>query len=193
MSEKFFTKSYKVEEVDEPSLIHSMDVITVGDDDGPKETLLLKITTSEFQWVGRFVSSSDPTGLLTGYWACPNPFQLLVVVSGDGFLLDVRNPNHYENLKPFPIVSVFEAPEEDHLLVVGWFALSALTPFGFAWSTLELSCDDLTVLEVKDQVIFGLAKAVPDCYSDEFVSFKLNLKTGEFSGGPAELSGDRLV
>ncbi len=156
---------------------------TSGTPDKIRNALCIEVRSSQNVWTGKFNSAWEPTGLLTGYWNCPHPYGLLVVVSGDGFLLDVKQPHSIIELSTIcPVVSVTPVIEHEILLLASFTELAAISKSGLEWTTNRLAYDDLRILKISGHIVHGSVPAYPPGHGDP-VPFEVDLLTGETRGG----------
>jgi len=121
-------------------------VMTPGlDSIGP--SLLIKVTTPEGEWVGRFIGGHVG---LSRVLATPTPDVCCVISSGRAYLVETEaSPPRAEVMMQWAGVRDAIASSDPPLLVVSdWIAAAAIGAGGLRWQTERLAIDDLTILSV---------------------------------------------
>jgi hypothetical protein len=122
---------------------------------------------------------ADPS-LPHGVWSCPIPGQMCAIAGGYAYVLDVGNPENWMQIPYRPVTWIGAAPEHKLLLFASFHRLWALGVEGQAWETDRLSWEGLRVTEIEGQHLQGFGW---DLETDAEVAFKVDLSTGEHSGG----------
>lgn len=121
----------------------------------------------------------DPS-MPTEVRACPNPDQLCVLAGGYAYLALASRPEQVTLLTMKPVVSVFPAPEAALLLFVGFQTVLAWGRNGSMWESQRLSWEGVRLQSIEGASVIGFGW---DLMADEEVEFRLDLKTGEHTGG----------
>jgi hypothetical protein len=128
-------------------------------------------------WQGRFVQGP---GGVTGLWATPSPTTLCVVASGQGYWVPVLVPQGFSEVRCNPVKKVFAVPGRSIIVFASYTELAGYGPTGLLWVTQRLSWDGLTITDVTEHHIRGLAWDSP---ADSEVPFVVDVDTGEHQGG----------
>lgn len=129
-------------------------------------------------WLGNF--QKGPLGGISGAYGCPSDTCLCVVSKGQGYFINVENPEEYEIVGCIPILGVLRPPGRGLLVFSNATELIAYGEKGVAWMTEQLSYDGLRVTEVTNDLIRGAAWDAP-LGSD--VGFEVEVSTGKHRGG----------
>jgi hypothetical protein len=118
----------------------------------------------------------------------PGSDQVLVVAGGQGHVIDARTR---ACLRVFGggIEGIW-SPKPGLVLVSDGISFEALGPSGTNWRSRRISWDGMAEIHVEGDELRGLAYA-PTGPEDEWVPFRLDILTGEVTGGsfPPVLSG----
>jgi hypothetical protein len=145
--------------------------------------LIIKISCDAETWYASFESWLPPTGLLTGFWTCPDPNCLLVVVSGDGYLVNVAKPAKVCEVNVvIPITTVIPVVEYNILLLTSFTNLAGIDESGVAWSSDRLGSDDLEVTDIRGKIVSGFVPTYPPGHGDP-IPFQVDLTNGMKKGG----------
>ena len=113
--------------------------------------LVLRVVPLDFpEWVGTFPSGGD--GGTRGVYATPSPARACVVVDGDSFLVDVRDPHAGAEAIAGQVTQVVAAPVPPLLLLVTCVGIVAVGEQGVLWRS-ALADDNLHVVSVNETVI----------------------------------------
>ncbi len=158
-----------------------------GSTESGQDGLILQlIPHSSEPWVGVFAFGQTATkGVKTGLYTHPDPDTLFVTVQGDGYLVNVDNPAVWEEVGITPICEVIPIPRKSLLVIANYTEMYALGPDGVVWQTDRLAWSELSITEVSDDFIAGQTWDIRD---EDFISFQVDLSTGEHTGGIVEVS-----
>jgi hypothetical protein len=123
-----------------------------------------------------FTDSAMPTGV----FACPNPAELCAVAGGYAYLVDTLQPERCTQIPLKPVAEVLPLPSHELLVFAGFHALAAWGRNGLAWTTARLSWEGLKLGVVEGDTLHGLGW---DMRTDREVPFKVDIRTGEHTGG----------
>ena len=121
----------------------------------------------------------DPS-MPTGVFACPDAEEICAVAGGYAYLAKVCEPESCTLLRMKPVVGVFPAVAAGLLLFVGFQTILAWGPDGVAWETGRLSWEGVRVTSVSTSDVVGMGW---DLRGDVEVEFRVDLRTGEHTGG----------
>lgn len=93
-------------------------------------------------WVGSFASGG--LGGISALSAGPSPTQLVVVVDGLAYLVDVESPTGGASIADDQVTQIVPVGT-DLLLLVRFIDIVAIGPKGLAWLSARLAVDDLRV------------------------------------------------
>lgn len=116
---------------------------------------------------------------LTGLYATPSPTVLCIVARGDGYLLDIGNPDRLDQLPDSPLIGVVAAPEHQVLVLATPWHLVGLARHGIAWRSPRIAIDGIERLELHGPVVSGVAD--PD--EERGKRFTIDVRTGLGEGG----------
>jgi hypothetical protein len=134
---------------------------------------VVEVTTKDgFDWVGNFRGIDKE--YFSGVFPWLDPSRLCVVAGGTGYIVQVDNPNVYEELPIVPIIDVYNVSEQGVILFTTYSEISAFSKTGLIWKTKNLAKDGMKIRDIRDGIIFGVSKR----YEGEF-EFRVDLKTGK--------------
>jgi hypothetical protein len=100
------------------------------------------------EWIGRFAIAYDVPPAINGVYSTPSPDWVCVVGGGQGFVIDVRNPSNFEQVRCFPINSVAQSPTTSRLVFADFTDLEAWDANGKAWESGTVATDELTIVRI---------------------------------------------
>ncbi len=118
-------------------------------------------------------------GVATGLWPTPEADSLLAVAGGYAYLIAVNAPEQSILLPVRPVVQVHAAAETNALLLAGFHTIYVLRD-GEMWESPRLSWEGVTVERIECDDVYGTGWHMR---TDRELTFKLNLRTRELSGG----------
>ncbi len=116
----------------------------------------------------------------TGVWTCPDPNTICIAAGGYVYLIDTRDPAHWEQVEYRPVTAIRPVVEQGVLVFAGFQALLGWNRDGKAWQTGRLSWDGVSITEVEGNILRGLGW---DMISDRELAFEVDLTTGAHTGG----------
>lgn len=116
----------------------------------------------------------------TGVWACPDPAWLCAVAGGYAYLMDTRDPAHWEQVEYRPVTKVCPVPQHGLLIFAGFNALTAWGREGKRWETHRLSWEGLRISGIQGDTLAGYGW---EMMTDRELEFEVDLKTGAHRGG----------
>ncbi|HUZ04912.1 MAG TPA: hypothetical protein VMU62_06125, partial [Acidobacteriaceae bacterium] len=125
-----------------------------------------------------FAEPSVPHGI----WSCPNPNQLCAVAGGYAYIIDITQPEVWQQIPYRPVTTLYVAAEQRLLLFSGFHSLFALGENGRAWETSRLSWEGLRITGLEADTLSGFGW---DLMTDTEVLFTVDLLTGGHTGGAA--------
>jgi len=128
-------------------------------------------------WIGMFAAGG--LGGLTGVYACPSPTQLVVLVDGLAYLVNVGSPEVGATIAHDQVSQVVPV-EEDLLLLVRMIDVVAVGVSGIQWHSTRLAVDDLRIERA------SMARIVCSCdlLQTERAVIALDPATGSQIDGP---------
>lgn len=123
-----------------------------------------------------FMSASLPTGV----FACPRRQEMCAVAGGYAYMVDTLAPERCVQIGLKPVVEVRVLEEQGLLLFVGFHTLAAWGANGLAWETKKLSWEGVRLTGIEDGCAVGFGW---DMRTDKELEFRVNLRTGEHTGG----------
>lgn len=111
--------------------------------------LYVKVTPrAGHPWVGAFAPGRSFRRALSGMYTWTNPELLLVVVKGQGYLVNVNNPHQPLWVDSGPITAVEQSPEHKVVLVLTPWKITAYSGSQPHWQTERLSVEGLELVSV---------------------------------------------
>jgi hypothetical protein len=119
--------------------------------------LLLRVTPIHAApWSGLF--AVQPSGRYkSGVYSCPDANALCVVSNGAGYVLDVRDPDGYQDVPITPVLDVVPGKDAGLLIFANYTDLLAWGLSGRQWLAERVSFDGIRNLQIDVPVIRGLA------------------------------------
>ncbi|MBS2005767.1 MAG: hypothetical protein JST01_01920 [Cyanobacteria bacterium SZAS TMP-1] len=128
-------------------------------------------------WVGRLFESHAEYNSCDGVYSTPSPTKVCLVYSGTAYLVDVNDPENWQQILFAPLRRVIVLPDQDLLILAGWMDICAINSSGICWQLENLVKDGLVIDTVRDNLIFGHGDGIAiENESDQFV---LDLHSGQ--------------
>ncbi len=124
-------------------------------------------------WSGLFAAQPSG-GYKSGVYSCPDANTLCVVSNGAGYMLDVRDPDGYQQLSLSPVLDVIPAVEAGVLVLANYTDVLAWDRTGTRWLAERVSYDGIRNLHADSGTLRGLAWSPMDGEHP----FALDLATG---------------
>lgn len=105
------------------------------------------------KWVGLFGEGYRADNVITGVFPTPNENMVCVVAQGQGYLLDVTNPDEWSRINVFPITSIAASAAERCLVFADFTKLGVLPEGGPQWASDRIASDELRILEVTGHIV----------------------------------------
>lgn len=115
-----------------------------------------------------------------GLWSCPDPNQLCAVAGGYAYVVNVPQPEKWQQISYRPVTAIYPVAGHRLLIFAGFHTLCALGETGLAWETKRLSWEGLRITGHGQDAIFGFGW---DLATDKEVPFTVDLCTGQHTGG----------
>lgn len=132
------------------------------------------------QWMGLVAYAPESVSAArSGIYATPVRTQLCVVARGDAHFIDAEDPEQWWVLDDGPVVAVRSAPAEGLLVFATPWKVIGVGADGVAWRTSRIAIEGISLGEVTDGELRGVADA-DDGESQDFV---IELRTGHHRGG----------
>lgn len=129
-------------------------------------------------WIGNFQRGGTNQDYIVEH---PNSDYCFVIAGGNGYVVDMNNRKLIEKfgeiLKGFIVTE-----KKSEVIHNNSTDLIAYGAQGQLWQTKRLAWDGIRNMKLQDQYIYGEALDV----DDHWVPFRVNLKTGESTGGAFE-------
>ena len=144
--------------------------------DGP----LFRFTCSNGkQWIGCFAFGDYQ---FSGVFATPNPDFACVVSKGDGYWVDVNEPEKSSTMNVFPIREVRAVLDTRILLLTNFTDLIAFDHNGQLWKH-RVCWDDLKIQEIRGGIVRGVGYD-PTYRKQSVAEFAVELATGRVLASP---------
>lgn len=136
--------------------------------------VLLQVTSEDAApWSGLF--AAQPSGQYrSGVYSCPDPNALCIVSNGAGYVLDVRDPDGYQEIPISPVLDVVPGIDAGLLVLANYTDVLAWGRSGRRWLAERVSFDGIRNLQIEGGVLRGLVWSPVDGER----SFVLDLATG---------------
>ncbi len=147
------------------------------------EGIVLQVSGPGQSWIGNF-QSGHYEGALTCIIGFRTQPSFCAFAGGQAYKVRLDSPTAYSVLTIFPIFGAHYIHEKDWLIVWDFTKLEAHSAKGLIWRSSRLSWDGVSIAEVRDGHIVGLAwDATQDCN----VEFRVDLLTGNHTGGATDV------
>ncbi|HEX4021969.1 MAG TPA: hypothetical protein VHX63_12560 [Acidobacteriaceae bacterium] len=138
------------------------------------------VPKEEAPFLATFALGFAEPSLPHGIWSCPDPHQICAVAGGYAYIVNVRQPDVWQQVPYRPVTALCVVPTHRLLVFAGFHSLCALGSNGSAWETERLSWEGLRITDVEPDTLSGLGW---DLMTDTEVPFTVELQTGRHSGG----------
>lgn len=146
-----------------------------------RKPLVVEVTPYEGKaWTGLFHKDTHFFEAVSGVFTSPNENVVLVVSGGQGYLVDVVNPNVSEAIRFVPILNISDLPEKGLVIFSDFTNLFAYGASGLVWRSARISYDGIKLERISGTRIEGLAWQAP---GDRWVPFTIDPDTGQHEGG----------
>ena len=143
-----------------------------------REGYVLRIEPSQSEaWVGNFQTGSSH---YSAFLDLQND-RLAVVAGGQGYVVD-GNRRSIQHTFGGGIAQIIAVPGTAQLLVIGDVDVECHSSSHQAWRSRRIAWDGIDRVQVDGNVLSGLARH----FDDSWHEFRLNLSTGEHTGGAYE-------
>jgi hypothetical protein len=144
-------------------------------------SLIARFSTMEKSWIGKFCGASDIGIAEHAIYGTPHELMACIISGGQGYLVDVAQPNKWSEISVFPIIRAVPIPDANTLVLVDFQRLSGVAEEGtVSWTTPKISWDGIEVSRYDSQALYGFAWSAPkNCQ----VEFAVDLRTGRVTGG----------
>ena len=133
------------------------------------------------QWVGKFCFG---VGELTALVEMPSKTQLCVISKGEGYIVDIDQPNTVTLVKCVPVKRV-HVELMPHLIVFSDFTrFCAYSENGLLWQSEDVSWDGISEVMVGEEVISGKGWSAP---KEAWIPFRVRTSDGRVTGGAASI------
>ncbi len=126
---------YEFKDASGPTLGTSWLALLISPADGP-------------EWIGRFAIWYAVPPAINGVYSTPNPDRVCVVGGGQGYIIDVRNPNNFDRVRRFPINSVAQSPPTNRIAFADFTDLEAWDANGNVWQSGQVARDELNIFGI---------------------------------------------
>lgn len=128
-------------------------------------------------WIGVFDGPDDE--YLSGVFPTPHADKACIVAKGEGFIVNINKPEEFSVVPILPILNVYPNENNKTLVFVSFTDVAVLGAEGMIWKA-RVACDGIEITEISKNIITGKAW---DSTISSFVSFEINLDTGNLTGG----------
>jgi hypothetical protein len=180
-----FAHSYECERLTEsPELALQYFYYPGASSQGGRDGILAEVRPENGElWLGTFAFGQIAPKGTSGIFTTPNPHQLCVVATGEGYIVSANAPTTWEPVRATPIIDVRLIRAQGLMVFASFTDLVAYGPTGIRWRTKRLTWDNLKITEVTDAFIKG---EFWDIRTEATASFTVDLATGNHEGGVRE-------
>jgi hypothetical protein len=181
-----FAHYYECEQLTESPALERLHFYYPGaSTQGGRDGLLVEVRPHDGEpWIGTFAFGQIAPKGATGMFTMPNPHQLCVVATGEGYIVSASSPAVWELVRAKPVIDVRLIRAQGLVVFATFTELVAYGSAGVKWRTKRLSWDNLKITEVTDACIKG---EFWDIRSESMASFEVDLVTGSHQGGIREV------
>jgi hypothetical protein len=111
------------------------------------------ITADGTTWVGLFKEGYKSGEVVTGVFPTPSETFVCVIAQGQGYVIDVTNPDGWNRISVFPIMSIAESASERCLVFADHTKLGVLSEGGSQWGTDRIASDELRILDLSGHIV----------------------------------------
>ena len=134
-------------------------------------------------FLGTFAMGFSDAAVPTGVLSCPYPKWMCAVSGVYAYVVNTQRPEEFVQVEFRPVLEVRALAEQKLLLFTGHHALMAWGASGKAWETARLSWEGVQIGSIEGRWLHGLGW---DMRTDQDVSFRVDLETGEHVFLPAD-------
>jgi hypothetical protein len=146
-----------------------------------KDGVILSFNSPDHnEWVGIFGFGNMSNKSVTGVYSCPNKDYICVVSRGNGYIVNVNQPESWEIIKLMPIIDVRIHKEKNLIFFANLTEISAYNENGLMWTTNRISWDDLRIIAINEKKIIG---KYFDIRMEDNVEFEVDIDTGKVNNG----------
>ena len=117
---------------------------------GARATVIAVEPWGQGRWSGSFAAPDPGRRALTAWYGTASPHGLCMIERGTPFLGDVRHPEGFEvSTTRGPVVAAEELVDDDLLLLLTPWAITALDGDGSRWTTPRLAIDGVRLDETE--------------------------------------------
>lgn len=144
---------------------------------GGKDGIIIKFEPHNGDnWVGMFAFGEFAKNGFSGVFSMPDPNKLCVVSNGTGYIVDVKRPELWEEVKSIPIKNVISVSNQRIILFVDYTDIIAYGENGVKWHVRDISLDGIKIKTINKQFLIG---EYYDLSSGSDKPFEIDLLTGE--------------
>ncbi|MBZ5507615.1 MAG: hypothetical protein LAO78_19310 [Acidobacteriia bacterium] len=179
-----FPRNYEVRVLEAAPPVHPVEKLyhfPAEMEEGDRSGAYLRVTPSSGPaWVGFFALGFDSDQVVSEVCSTPDADSFCTVVGGYAYVVKAGNPAQWLRVEQSPVVDLRVLSHHGLLLFAGFTSITAVGNSGIAWTTGRLSWEGLTITGIKDDILHGHGW---DALADKEVSFEVDLKTGQHTGG----------
>lgn len=176
-----FIHKYEIQLLNEIMSGYPVYYYPIGSNAGIKDGLIVKIIPEEGDiWIGIFSFGNISRNGFSGIFSMPNSNKLCVVSNGVGYIVNVNDPNEWEEIKSVPVRDVRLIQEHNIIVFADYISIIAFNAAGFKWKTKQLAWDNFKILNVTENFITG---EYYDMRSESQEIFEVELSSGISKGG----------
>jgi hypothetical protein len=179
-----FPHSYEVRILEAEPPVHPLEKLyhyPVELEEGDRNGAFLRVVPKAAPaWMGFFAQGFESGQVISEICSMPDPDWLCAIVGGYAYLVKSTDPAHWLRVEQRPVVDLRVLSPQGLLLFAGFTSITAVDRSGIAWNTARLSWEGLTITGIDGDLLHGKGW---DALADREVSFEVDLKTGQHTGG----------
>ena len=131
-------------------------------------------------WYGTFARGNLSKNAVSFAGSCPDRIRAMVISKGEGYLVNVGQPNECEEIPLRPVMVVKSDTDRQIIIVWDFCRMLCIDQNGIRWRTSSISWDGIKDVTVHGNEIRASVWDAPNsCFSTAFI----NLVTGIVNGG----------
>ena len=140
------------------------------------EFMALRVSSPDSAtWLGVFQQEYGTPPAISRVYTCPKRTDLCVISGGKGYVIDIRDPNKYQELRCFPVTSAITSLQTKQIVFADFTRLLCLDEFGIRWISESACWDEAKIIGIDG----GQVRCSGWAYYD--ILFNVDLQTGEIS------------
>ncbi len=128
-------------------------------------------------WVGVFAFGYPSSRSISKVVSTPQPDRVCVVSRGAAYIVNVEEPDRFEEVPIFPVLDLRCIADHQLLVFADYTKLAAYSGRGIAWVSSQLCWDELQIRSISRGLIEGVGYNPIDSRANES-TFAVDIETG---------------